>query len=156
LEAWNGYQDFDSDRIKRGNISIANTCVSIFGGLTPDKLTAYLEEISKALANDGMLQRFQLLVYPDPRPWEWRDLAPNTYARNTAFDVFETLGDFDPMAWGAAPADEVSKVPHFSFDAEAQGIFIEWSEQLHLARIASEEEALIAEHLSKYDKLFPV
>src|SRR5262245_4933909 len=80
LEAWNGYQDFDSDRIKRGNISIANTCVSIFGGLTPDKLTAYLEEISKALANDGMLQRFQLLVYPDSRPWEWRDLAPNTYA----------------------------------------------------------------------------
>ena len=72
LEAWNGNQSFDTDRIGRGHISIPNLCASIFGGIQPDKLTVYLEQAAHALANDGMLQRFQLLVYPDPRRWEWR------------------------------------------------------------------------------------
>ena len=65
LEGWNGNPSFDTDRIKRGSIFIPNLCISIFGGIQPDKLTVYLEQAAHALANDGMLQRFQLLVYPD-------------------------------------------------------------------------------------------
>jgi hypothetical protein len=76
LEAWNGNASFDTDRIGRGSIFIPNLCVSVFGGIQPDKLTAYLEHATNSLANDGMLQRFQLLVYPDQRVWEWRDRAP--------------------------------------------------------------------------------
>ena len=49
LEAWNGNQSFDTDRIGRGHISIANVCVSIFGGIQPDKLTVYLEQATHAL-----------------------------------------------------------------------------------------------------------
>ena len=93
LEAWNGNQSFDTDRIGRGHISIPNLCASIFGGIQPDKLTVYLEQAAHALANDGMLQRFQLLVYPDPRPWEWRDRAPDKAARDAAFAVFEALAE---------------------------------------------------------------
>jgi hypothetical protein len=65
LEGWNGYGSFDTDRIKRGTIFIPNLCISIFGGIQPDKLIVYLEQASKALSNDGLLQRFQMLVYPD-------------------------------------------------------------------------------------------
>jgi hypothetical protein len=72
LEAWNGNQNFDTDRIGRGHISIPNLCASIFGGIQPDKLRVYLEQAVHALANDGMLQ-LQVLVYPDARRWEWRD-----------------------------------------------------------------------------------
>ena len=95
LEAWNGNQSFDTDRIGRGHISIANVCASIFGGIQPDKLTVYLEQAAHALANDGMLQRFQVLVYPDPLRWEWRDRAPDKAARDAASAVFEKLADFD-------------------------------------------------------------
>ena len=35
LEGWNGDQSFDTDRIKRGHISIPNLCVSIFGASSP-------------------------------------------------------------------------------------------------------------------------
>jgi Protein of unknown function (DUF3987) len=55
LEAWNGNQSFDTDRIGRGHISIPNLCASVFGGIQPDKLTVYLEQAAHALANDGML-----------------------------------------------------------------------------------------------------
>ena len=155
LEAWNGDQSFDTDRIGRGHVSIANLCVSIFGGIQPDKLTVYLEQAAHALANDGMLQRFQVLVFPDPRRWEWRDRAPNKAARDAAVAVFDTLADFDPVALGAAPMDDISKFPYFCFDAEAQDVFIEWSEDLHRERMVNEEEPIIRQHLAKFDKLFP-
>jgi hypothetical protein len=102
LEAWNGNQNFDTDRIGRGHISIPNLCASIFGGIQPNKLTVYLEQAAHALANDGMLQRFQLLVYPDARRWEWRDRSPHKAARDAAFAVFEVLADVDPVAWGGS------------------------------------------------------
>jgi len=155
LEAWNGNQSFDTDRIGRGHISIPNLCASIFGGIQPDKLTVYLELAAHALANDGMLQRFQLLVYPDACRWEWRDRAPDKVARDAAFGVFEALADFDPVAWGAAPADDSAKFPHFRFDDEAQAVFIEWSGDMHRARMPNEDEPIIRQHLAKFDKLFP-
>ena len=92
LEGWNGIGSFDTDGIGRGSIFIPNLCLSIFGGIQPDKLMGYLELASNALANDGMLQRFQLLVYPDHRPWEYRDRMPNKQARERAFTVL-----WDPL-----------------------------------------------------------
>jgi hypothetical protein len=155
LEAWNGNASFDTDRIGRGSIFIPNLCVSIFGGIQPDKLVGYLEQAANALANDGMLQRFQLLVYPDHRHWEWRDRIPNKEARDNAFDVFEALAEFNPGSWGASPADDFAKFPYFRFDEAAQEIFIEWSGDLHHSKLPVEENPIIAQHLAKFDKLFP-
>lgn len=155
LEAWNGNASFDTDRIGRGSIFIPNLCVSIFGGIQPDKLTGYLEQAANALANDGMLQRFQLLVFPDHRAWEWRNRIPAKEARDRAFAVFDTLADFDPVAWGAAPIDDFAKFPHFFFDDAAQGIFIEWSGELHGSKMPAEDHPIIQQHLAKFDKLFP-
>lgn len=155
LESWNGNQSFDTDRIKRGHISIPNLCVSLFGGLQPDKLTGYLEQAAHGFANDGMLQRFQVLVYPDAQPWEWRDRAPDSAARDAAVRVFEALADFDPAAWGASPCDDFAKFPHFRFDEDAQAVFVAWSLDLHRGRMPNEDEPLIVQLLAKYDKLFP-
>jgi uncharacterized protein DUF3987 len=155
LEAWNGNASFDTDRIGRGSIFIPNLCVSIFGGIQPDKLVGYLEQATNALANDGMLQRFQVLVYPDHRVWEWQDRSPAKEARDRAYTVFEVLADFDPVAWGAAPADDFAKFPHFRFNEAGQEIFVEWAGDLHRTRLPAEEQPIIAQHLAKFDKLFP-
>ena len=155
LEAWNGNQHFDTDRIGRGHVRIENVCVSLMGGIQPDKLIAYLEEAANALANDGMLQRFQMLVYPDHRYWEWRDMSPNKEARDAAYAVFEKLAGMDAVAFGAAPADDFAKFPYFRFGADAQVVFIEWSADLHRNRIEREDNPIIRQHLAKYDKLFP-
>ena len=155
LEAWNGLGSFDTDRIGRGSTTIPNVCLSIFGGIQPDKLIVYLEKASNALANDGMLQRFQLLVYPDTQTWEWRDSKPNQHARQQVTDIFETLANFNPIEWGAISPDQPGKPPYFCFDAEAQNCFIQWSINLHQNILANEEHAIIAQHLAKFDKLFP-
>lgn len=154
LESWNGYGSFDTDRIGRGRIHIPNLCTSLFGGIQPDKLTDYLEQSANALANDGMLQRFQVLVYPDHRPWEWCDFIPNKDARDKAYTVFDAIANLDPIAWGALPADDYVKFPHFKFDNEAQKIFINWSTNLNLLKLINEDNPLIAQHLAKFEKLF--
>lgn len=150
LEAWNGNASFDTDRIGRGSIFIPNLCVSIFGGIQPDKLIGYLEQAANALANDGMLQRFQVLVYPDHRPWAWRDRVPDKQARDRAFAVFDALAGFDPESWGAAPADDLAKFPSFRFDEAAQEVFIEWSGDLHRTKLPREEHPIVAQHLAKF------
>lgn len=155
LEAWNGDGSFDTDRIGRGSIFIPNLCVSLFGGIQPDKLNGYLEQAAHALANDGMLQRFQVLVFPDHRAWEWRDRTPAKEARDRAFAVYDALAAFEPEAWGAAPADDFAKFPHFRFDEAAQEIFIEWSAGMHRLKLPTEDHPIVAQHLAKYDKLLP-
>ncbi len=155
LEAWNGNSSFDTDRIGRGSIFIPNLCVSIFGGIQPDKLTLYLEQSANALANDGMLQRFQVLLYPDHRSWEWIDRIPNKNVRDRVYEMFDLIADCDPIVWGANQSDDFVKFPYFCFEPEAQNIFIKFSNDLHKIKLTTEDNPLMAQHLAKYDKLFP-
>lgn len=157
LEAWNGTSRFNTDRIGRGEIDIPNLCLSVCGGIQPDKLTRYLEQAADALGNDGMLQRFQIMVYPDARLWEWRDYEPNARARDAVFALFDALATFEPIEWGAQPADAVSRFPAFRFDDAAQAVFVEWATELNTVRIPSEQaegSPLVAQHLAKYEKAF--
>lgn len=158
LEGWNGNKPYEFDRIMRGSGYIENHCLSILGGIQPDKLIAYLEPSIKGLGNDGLLQRFQLLVYPDINNWDYRDELPNKDARNAAFKLFSLLDKLTPYELqqiGAYPADEYNPRPYFRFSDEAQEYVIEWTKHLHSNVIANEEHSIIGQHLDKYGKLMP-
>ena len=154
LESWNGTASFNIDRISRGSLFVPNLCLSVFGGIQPDLLEKYLSGIVNSFDNDGRIQRFQVLVFPDSTAWAWRDRIPAKDPRTTVRNIFNRLADFDPVMDGAKPADEFVKLPHFSFDDAAQEIFIEWCQELNGARIANEGNPLIRQHLAKYEKLF--
>lgn len=154
LEGWNGTGSFNVDRIARGSLHIPCLCLSVFGGIQPDLLARYLSGIVSSLDNDGRIQRFQVLVFPEPVPWEWRDRYPVKGAREAVRDLFDRLAAFDPVEDGATPADEFVKLPHFSFDGKALEVFIEWSSDLHRERIARESNPLMQQHLGKFEKLF--
>jgi len=154
LEGWNGTASFNIDRIGRGSLHIKNLCISVFGGIQPDLLERYLAGITTSLDNDGRIQRFQVMVYPNPVPWEWRDRYPVKGAREAVRDLFDRLAVFDPVQDGAAPSDDFVKLPHFCFDDAAQDIFIEWSTELHTVHIANERNPLMQQHFGKFEKLF--
>ncbi len=158
LEGWNGNKPYEFDRIMRGNGFIENHCLSVLGGIQPDKLVAYLEPSIKGMGNDGLLQRFQLLVYPDTNNWAYRDEIPNKDARNAVFEVFQALDNLttnEIVRIGAKPADEYNPRPYFRFSEEAQELFIAWTTHLHSAIMANEEHPIIIQHLDKYGKLMP-
>ncbi len=154
LEGWNGTGSFNIDRIGRGELYVKNLCLSVFGGIQPDLLERYLGGIANSLDNDGRIQRFQVLVYPNAVDWEWRDRYPVKGAREAVRDLFDRLASFDPLQDGASPADDFVKLPHLCFDDAAQELFIEWSTELHTKLIASEQNPLMQQHLGKFEKLF--
>lgn len=154
LEGWNGTGSYSIDRIGRGSLLIPNLCLSVFGGVQPDLLERYLSDIVHSMDNDGRIQRFQVLVFPDPTPWQWRDRYPVAGAREAVRNMFDRLAEFDPLQDGAAPANDFVKVPHFRFDDAAQELFIEWSQSLYGVRIESESNPLMRQHLAKFEKLF--
>jgi len=78
LEGWDGGGSHTTDRIGRGSTFTENLCVSVFGGIQPSKLTSYLIQSMNGLENDGMLQRLQMLVYPDEvKNWKHVDERPD-------------------------------------------------------------------------------
>lgn len=154
LEGWNGVGSFSIDRIARGSLYIKCLCLSVYGGIQPDLLERYLSGISNSLDNDGRIQRFQVLVYPESVQWEWRDRYPVKGAREAVRDLFDRLAAFDPVQDGATEADDFVNLPHFYFDDQAQELFIEWSTELHRELIAKEQNPLMQQHFGKFEKLF--
>jgi hypothetical protein len=156
LEAWNGNGSFSVDRIGRGSLHVPAVCVSVLGGIQPGPLTTYvtdaLEEAEKA---DGLLQRFQVLVYPDLRGYDPVDRWPDLEAKNRAYNVFKNLANLDAEAFGAR-ADEDGEVPYIRFDAEAQEVFDGWRAEFEprFREAVGEYPAAIESHFMKYRSLF--
>jgi len=94
LEGWNGTSSFNIDRIARGSLHIKNLCLSVFGGIQPELLERYLATMASSLDNDGRIQRFQVLVFPESVKWEWRDRYPVKGAREAVRDLFDRLAHF--------------------------------------------------------------
>jgi putative DNA primase/helicase len=153
LEGWNGRSKYIVDRIGRGHIQVETLCLSMFGGIQPDKLQAFLWQQSQGLNNDGFMQRMQLLVYPDEQAWQHVDESPDMAALEREIRLVQKLNNLDFVSAGAVQVDE-KDAPRFMFTAKAQTIFNKWL-------IASETtirtigEPILEEHLSKYRKLIP-
>jgi Protein of unknown function (DUF3987)/Bifunctional DNA primase/polymerase, N-terminal/Primase C terminal 1 (PriCT-1) len=158
LESWNGAQPFTSDRIGRGTVHIPSVTLSIFGGVQPGKLQTYITgAVEEGQGADGLLQRFQVLIWPDSIPdWEDVDRAPDAASLRQAFVVFDCLNKLSPFQLRAEPVEEGS-LHAVRFDAAAQEFFNYWRNRLE-KRLRSTEldgQAAFEAHLAKYRSLMP-
>ena len=105
-------------------------------------------------ANDGLLQRFQLAVWPDlSNRFELIDNKPNSQNWRDIVALFERLGAIDPVSIGADTQD--SDIPYLRFAEDAQAIFLRWLEG-HENRLRNEDMPECMEaHLGKYPSLVP-
>jgi hypothetical protein len=146
LESWNGDSGFTLDRIGRGSVHVEHCCISLFGGIQPSRLRSYLAEaLSDGPSNDGLIQRFQLLVWPDQQSsWEYRDRAPSVGAREQAEAVFRRLTSMD-----------ASRPKRFRFSDGAQELFIRWLTGLETTLVSDSINPVMLAHLAKYRSLMP-
>ena len=156
LEGWNGYGHYTCDRIGRGTIDTPQLCEVFFGGIQPSKLLVYLSQIKHNINNDGLLQRFQLLVYPDEPAFSSVivDEYPDHAARDRVYKIVQALAYMDFVTFGAE-FDEFKRFPYFRFSSEAQVFFNQWSLRVKLKATNREESPIMVEHLSKYPSLMP-
>jgi putative DNA primase/helicase len=158
LEAWDGLGTFTYDRIARGTIHIKSVTLSMMGGIQPGRLLDYLAAAIKGGAgDDGLLQRFQLLVYPDvDKRFRNVDRWPDTEARQRVWDIIQKLDALDPAALGAKPEnDGDDAVPFLHFTPTAQGLFDDWRANLERIIRSGDEHPALESHLAKYRSLVP-
>lgn len=144
LEAWNGNgSSFDYDTFAHGHLHCEGLCLSVLGSIQPGPLSNLISDAAKGGGgDDGMVQRFQLMVYPDAsKVWKNIDRKPNNAIREKISLIFNNL-------------DEMVFDEHLSFDGVAQAIFDSWRLDLE-TRIRNESETLIESHLAKYRSLVP-
>ena len=147
LESWNGYSSFTVDRIGRGTIHIPALCLSMLGGIQPGKLTKYVESCRLGEGDDGLLQRFQLLIYPDlDGAWSNVDEEPNLAAKSKVESLLHEIKSCQTN----------ENIRGIRFDEDSQPIFDSWREALeNLLRSNEIGEVALESHLAKFRSLMP-
>ncbi|MBK6321281.1 DUF3987 domain-containing protein [Candidatus Aalborgicola defluviihabitans] len=149
LTAYDGDKSYTVDRIMRGlNLHIPRLCAAMIGGIQPGRLSEYVRgAMAGGGADDGLIQRFQMAVWPDSSP-EWQDVDewPDTPARQAANAVFDRLE--------ALPTPE-GDAPVWRFDDAAQALFREWRTELELRLRSDTLHPVMEAHLSKNRKTIP-
>jgi putative DNA primase/helicase len=154
LEGWAGTAtNYPIDRIGRGTTILPAVCLSIFGTVQPGPLARYIRTAATGDGADGFIQRFQLLVYPDPTPFQYVDRWPDSDAKNRAFAIFESLSKLDPAAIGAQSED--NEIPFLNFAPDAQEFFKDWLCELEARLRDGLESPMLTAHLAKYRSLMP-
>jgi putative DNA primase/helicase len=156
LTAWNGTSGYTFDRIVRGRKHIDAACLSLLGGTQPGRIAEYMRRaVSGGAGDDGLIQRFGLLVWPDQSPeWKEVDRFPDSDARHAAWKAFEAFEGGSPESF-CATRDEYDALPYLRFDDGAQDVFAEWRADLECRLRGGDLSPALESHLSKYRKLVP-
>ena len=157
LSGWAGTDGYTFDRITRGTIRIPAVTLSVFGTTQPTRLTSFMRESIKRF-DDGMVQRLQLLAWPD-FSGEFRevDRYPDSEARRLAWSCFEDLAELDVRELGAQwdEWDGAHAIPYLRFSPSAQEIFSSWRGDLERDKLKQDVEPALTAHLAKYRGLIP-
>jgi hypothetical protein len=154
LTAWNGTSGYTFDRIVRGMTHIDAACLSLLGSTQPGRLAEYIRR-SQGAGDDGMIQRFSLLIWPDQGPvWKHVDRYPDSEARKTASGAFDRLDKITPVFVGAE-VDDFGGLPFLRFEDAAQGAFDEWRKELEMRLRGGDLSPALESHLAKFRKLVP-
>ncbi|NIB45130.1 DUF3987 domain-containing protein [Pseudomaricurvus alkylphenolicus] len=144
LECFDGNSRFTYDRIGRGTIVIDNCTLSLLGGIQPSKIARLISMAMRGRADDGLVQRLQLTVWPDPNEkWEWLDRRPDQ-------DAYQRYRD-TVRAFHQLPLPEAGPI-QLKFSDGAQSMFADWMTSLRKDIADGEHHPVVQSHLAKSPK----
>ncbi len=149
LQSYDGNQGYTFDRIGRGTVHIPRVCLAMIGGIQPGRIQEYVRgAVTGGSADDGLLQRFGLAVWPDiASEFVHVDQRPDATAKQTALAVFDRLA-------GLQPANDTEPVV-WRFDDAAQALFVAWLVPFEIEIRGDVLHPAMISHLAKYRKLIP-
>ena len=154
MTGWSGLDAYTFDRIGRGTTYVPSVTISMFGTTQPSRIANYVSG-SLASFDDGMVQRVQILVWPDNMPhWVPMDRPSDKSAQARAFQMCRRLAELRPQDVGAIIEDG-NAVPYLRFTDEARRLFVEYRTVLETKVRGNTLSPELAAHLSKYRGLVP-
>jgi len=136
LTGYNGNCTYSYKTVNRGDVIIDNLVLSILGGVQPSKLKRFVNDAKNGSLDDGFLQRFQGIVYPDVTLRFLEDKQGNRYLLAGIDFLFQNLNNI--------PSGTQTIL---RFDDEAQIIFDE--RRVELTTEAHDLEPHLAAHVGK-------
>lgn len=142
LEAFNGTGSFTYDRIGRGTVFIESCCLSLICGIQPSRIAPLVRGAVTGEADDGLVQRLQLAVWPDgAHDWALIDRWPNKAAKDRVDGIID---DLDSLP------DEPRQ--NLRFSLEAQELFNTWYTEHMLEIRAGDIHPALQSHFMKMPK----
>lgn len=157
LQGWGGQDGYTFDRIMRGTIRVPAVNISLCGTTQPHRIAGYIRESLNSF-DDGMVQRLQLLAWPDfGGTFREIDRYPDSEARQQAQECFADLAEMDVRESGATWEEATGPlgVPFLRFADDAQELFSDWRGRLEQRLRGDELAPTMTAHLSKYRGLVP-
>lgn len=149
LESWSGKKDYDVDRISRGSLHVPSLFLSVFGSIQPGPLSQYVRSTIKGGAgDDGLLQRFSMMVWPDVKS-NWV-LVEGINIKSEEAEVIRVFEHLDKLAF-----DDEDNPIILNFTEDAQKAFDEWQKALELRLRVENLPNHLEAHFAKYKKLLP-
>ena len=157
LEGWDGDSGHIVDRLGRGHLPIPAMTLTICGGIVPGKMRKYTDEaVGGGEGSDGLLQRFQLLVWPDDAAfpkWKPATSRESVDAKNEAWAVYKRLSEIEHPDNNP---DDPTQIPAVHFTDEAQKEHTTWMTELEdRLHTALESTPAFESHMAKYRSLAP-
>lgn len=147
LESFNGDSPYTYDRISRGTVEIDPLRLSILGGTQPGvSKSLFRSSISGGKGADGLIQRFQMAVYPDEVKFsEVKDQAPDLVSPKILEDKLGAIIDWSTKC----------EEPYvLTFTESAYALVMGWLNQNELLVRDPELHPALQSHFAKYPKLF--
>ncbi|WP_279151328.1 DUF3987 domain-containing protein [Photobacterium iliopiscarium] len=134
LEGFNASDTpYTQERIGRDKVFIDSVHINLLGGIQPKMLMPMIVDRISGKSDDGFLERIQLAVYPNKKKSTYQDISISDVAKDNVYKLFlhlAQMGDCEPII--------------FNFEAEAQKLWDEWSNDFHqnIGELDSNEQAI--------------
>ena len=145
LSAYNGDSPVTWDTLGRGTVKVPQACLSVVGTIQPDPLREVVGEAGSG--GDGLLQRFQLMVFPDASGVYAPSLSRiDEAAQVQVAALFNRLAEEHAVDHGGEPT-------LYRLTPEALDTFQRWEvEHRNRTKYFDDENPALVTHLGKYPK----
>jgi hypothetical protein len=156
LSGWGGQGSYTFDRISRETVTLSRYQLAVFGGFQPDRIKSYVQFAqSGSSKNDGLLQRFQLLVWPDiSDAFKLIDRPADNVALSKMHQAIVSLRLLHKEPIQGAISNHAG-VQLLHFDGPAQILFNDWYQKNETILRNGSLEPSEHGHFAKYRSLIP-
>jgi hypothetical protein len=156
LSGWGGQGNYTFDRISRESITLTRYQLGVFGGFQPDRIKAYVKQSQGGSSkNDGLLQRFQLLAWPDlPEQFELVDRPANKAAFDQMHSAITRLAEITRFDLPSCTIHS-SGALLLHFEPAAQDKFNAWYVANENLLKSGKVDSAMHGHFAKYRSLIP-